>query len=176
MISIDKYVYSIVVNADRDEVEAALLQNFFAYDDDPNLTLSVEFPEDLSTTGVVAVKYIAIDSAGNRAEASGRLKIASGAEPWVYVCGEQIDRDASVILKSGENCTVAVNADGRPYRILIKEGVKTVAQMKTGSTEITDYTETTEEIPLMTLKSQTYYTLCIVTQDRDYFRIIIYVE
>ena len=90
--------------------------------------------------------------------------------------GEQIDRDASVILKSGEGQTVLVDAGGRPYKILIKEGVKTVAQMKTGSTVITDYTATEEEISLSTLKSQTYYTLCIVTQDRDYFRIIIYVE
>ena len=176
VISISKYVYSIVVNADRDEVEAALLQNFNAYDDDQNITLSVEFPEDLSTTGVYAVKYIAIDSSGNRSEASGRLRIASGEEPWVYVGGEQIDRDASVILKSGEDQAVRVDAGGRPYKILIKEGVKTVAQMKTGSTCITDYTATEEEIPLTTLKSQTYYTLCIVTQDRDYFRIIIYVE
>jgi TusA-related sulfurtransferase len=125
---------------------------------------------------VVAVKYIATDSAGNRAEASGRLRIASGEEPWVYVNGEQIDRDASAILKSGDGCTVKVDAGGRPYRIMIKEGVKTVAQMKIGSTTITDYTATTEEISLPQLKSGTYYTLCVLTQDRDYFRIIIYVE
>ncbi len=175
-ISIIKYVYSIVVNADRAEVEAALLQNFNAYDDDPDITYAVEFPEDLSTTGVVAVKYIATDSAGNRAEASGRLRIASGEEPWVYVNGEQIDRDASAILKSGEGCTLKVDAGGRPYKITIKEGVKTVAQMKIGSTDVTEYTATTEEIALPTLKSGTYYTLCILTQDRDYFRIIIYVE
>ncbi len=176
VISVIKYVLSVVVNADRDDVEEALLENFNAYDDDPNITYAVEFPEDLSSTGVVAVKYIATDSSGNRSEATGRLRIASGEEPWVYVNGEQTDRDASAILKSGEGCTLRVDAGGRPYKIFIKEGVKTVAQMKTDSTVITDYTASTEEISLPELESQTYYTVCILTQDRDYFRIIIYVE
>ena len=176
VISVLKYVYSIAINSDRGEVRAALLANFTAYDDDPNITLDVEFPSDLSTTGIVSVKYIATDSSGNRSEATGRLRIAAGEEPWVYVNGEQIDRDASAILKSGDGCTIKVDAGGRPYKILIKEGVKTVAQMKTGSTIITDYTALTGDISLPQLEGQTYYTICIVTQDRDYFRIIVYVE
>ena len=48
--------------------------------------------------------------------------------------------------------------------------------MKTGSTIITDYTALTGDISLPELEGQTYYTICIVTQDRDYFRIVIYVE
>ena len=177
VVSVVKYTYSVAVGTDRAELEAALLANFNAYDSDGELTLKVVFTDDLDTTGVTNVEYIAIDSAGNVGRAVGRLRITSGLEPIVSVNGIQTDRDASVIISGGEQVTVKVDAGGRQYRVMIKEGVKTVAQMKIGSTAITkDYTATAEEISLGDLKSGTYYTVCVLTQDRDYFRIIIYVE
>ncbi len=175
-VSIIKHTYSIVVGADRAEVEKALLANVNAYDDDESVTLKVSFPEDLSVSGIYNVEYTATDSAGNVGRAVGKLRIASGAEPWVYVDGKQVDRDASVILKSGEDVKIKVDAGGRAYSISIKEGVKTVSQMKIGSTSVVYDTSTDEEIGLGDLASGTYYTVCVLTQDRDYFRLIIYVE
>lgn len=175
VVSIIKYTYSVVVGSDREEVEKALLANFNAYDDG-DITLKVVFTDNLSVTGVTNVEYIATDSAGNVGRAVGRLRVASGAEPWVYVDGEQVDRDASVILGDGEDVNIRVDAGGRSFRIFIKEGVKTVAQMKIGSTAVQDYSATAEEIPLGDLESGKYYTVCVLTQDRDYFRFIIYVE
>ena len=85
--------------------------------------------------------------------------------------------NAKTLASKLEQVTVKVDAGGRQYRVMIKEGVKTVAQMKIGSTAVTNgYTATTEEISLGDLKSGTYYTVCVLTQDRDYFRIIVYVE
>lgn len=175
-VSVIKHTYSVVVGSDREEVEKALLANFNAYDDDADLTFKVVFTEDLSVTGVTNVEYIAIDSAGNVGRAVGRLRVASGAEPWVYVDGKQVDRDASVILSEGDEVKIKVNAGGRSFRVFIKEGVKTVAQMKIGSTTVQDYSATSDDISLGDLESGKYYTVCVLTQDRDYFRFIIYVE
>ncbi|MBQ9761353.1 MAG: hypothetical protein IJW16_08410 [Clostridia bacterium] len=174
-IVIIKHVFTTPINTDRAELEALLLQNFQAFDDDGELTLTVTFTNDLTVSGITAVEYTARDSAGNVGRASGKLRITVGEEPWVCVNGEQIDRDGSAFLTVGEDATLTVDVQGRTYSVSIKAGIKTVAQMKIGSTNLVSGAAGTDPIDLGEL-ARGYHTLCVLTQDRDYFKIILYVE
>ena len=57
--------------------------------------------------------------------------------------------------------------------VKIKSGIRTEAQMKDGIT-VTDYTKE-ENVSLGQLEAG-IYTVCIITQERDYFKILISVE
>ena len=172
---IERHVLSVKVGTDREEVKAALLANLTAFDDDTALTYDVEFPEDMSLTGVFNVVYVATDTAGNQGKATGKLRIIGGDEPVVWVDGEEVYRDATVILKATADGSLTVDVGGRTYTVSIKSGIKTVAQMKIGSTTLVANAKDGEPISLKGL-AKGYYTVCILTQDRDYFRLILYVE
>ena len=79
-----------------------------------------------------------------------------------------------MIVKYGEEIKLLINCAGLSYRAVIKEGIKTTAQMKDGATELTYYT-LDGELSLGSLEAG-IYTVCIINQNRDYFRIIISVE
>jgi len=79
-----------------------------------------------------------------------------------------------VVIDGGEDIKLLVNCAGLSYKAVIEEGIRTVAQMKSGATELTDYT-TDGELSLGSLEAG-IYTICIINQNRDYFRIIISVE
>lgn len=174
-VVIDRYVLAVKVGTDPDELRTLLLANFSAFDDDTNMTYDVEFPADTTLTGVFNVVYKATDSAGNVGRATGRLRIMAGAEPMVRIDNEDVYRDATHILKTDANGRLVVDVEGRSYSVSIKSGIKTVAQMKIGSTVLATNVTGTEPIELGELEKG-YHTLCILTQDRDYFRLILYVE
>jgi hypothetical protein len=69
---------------------------------------------------------------------------------------------------------MSIDCGGAPYSVRIKAGNRTEAQMKDGSDIVTDYT-TEREISFGKLEKG-IYTVCIITQERDYFKIIISVE
>ncbi len=174
-VVVSKTVYSVRVGTDRELVESALLSNFVAFDNKQgDIQRSVQFTDDLLTIGVSTVKYIASDAAGNTTVKEGKLRITSIYEPEVYYGEAKLSRDDGVIVKHGEEIKLVVNCAGLSYRVVLKEGIKTVAQMKDGVTEITDYT-LDGEISLGELEKGTY-TICIINQNRDYFNIIISVE
>ena len=174
-VVISKTVYSVRVGTDRSIIESELLANFAAFDDEAGeLRLSVEFTENTEEIGVSVVKYIATDAAGNTTVRAGRLRITSIYEPEVYYGEIKLSRDDGLIVKCGEDIKLLVNCAGLSYRAVIKEGIKTTAQMKDGVTEITDYT-LDGELSLGSLEAG-IYTICIINQNRDYFRIIISVE
>ncbi len=174
-VVINKTVYSVRVGTDRAVVESELLANFAAFDNEEGeIQLSVQFTEEMSVTGVSTVKYIATDASGNTTVKEGKLRITSIYEPVVHYGEIKLSRDDGVIVESGEDIKLLVDCAGLSYRVVIKEGIRTAAQMKEGVTEITDYT-LDGELVLGGLESG-IYTICIINQNRDYFRIIISVE
>ena len=175
VLAVLREVVAVKAGTDRAEVEALLLANFTAFDDDASLTYAVEFPEDMNLSGSFSVVYKATDTAGNTGTATGKLRILTGAEPTVLVDGSDVYREATHILKADAAGIMTVDVEGRSYTVSIKSGIKTVAQMKIGSTVLAQSVTGTQPIELPDLESG-YYTVCILTQDRDYFRMILYVE
>lgn len=173
IVVVSKSVITVKVGSDRSEIEAFLLENVSATDRDTELTYSVEFG-DISTSGSIMATYTVKDSSGNEATAECRLRVVSGSEPETAINGTNIDREGTYYAESGEELTLSVDVEGQPYCVYIDSGIKTVAQMKIGSTDITDGYVKDASVSLGALESG-YYTLIVQTQSRDYFRIIIYV-
>ena len=158
---------------DLSGLEEVLLANAEAVDDRAGqVTVTVDY--DLPTeAGTYEVTYRAADAAGNTAEVTGKLRVYAEDMPLIYINGEVVERDAIYIAQSGDELVLTVDMNGEPYRVVWKKGIKTVAQMKIGATEI-ELTEDSATLPFSAQKG--YYTLCITTQDHDQYRVIIYVK
>ena len=174
IVATQKAVVTVSAGTDREEIEKLLLDNVSATDRDGNLTYIVEFTDNISVSGVTSVTYKVSDSSGNVATAECKLRITSGEEPKVTIGGSLIERDGSYYAEGGEELVITVDVGGQPYCVYMESGIKTVAQMKIGSTDITDGYVDTTEVNVGVLESG-YYTIIVQTQSRDYFRIIIYV-
>ncbi|MBE6652706.1 MAG: hypothetical protein E7610_04740 [Ruminococcaceae bacterium] len=173
-VNLKKPVISVKVNVDRAEVQALLLDNIYAVDEDHNLTYEVSFTEDLTVSGTSEVEYTVADSEGNRTTVRGTLRIMSAAEPVVSINDTQVYRDGSYFAESDENMTLTVDVEGQPYCVYMESGIKTVAQMKIAHTDLTENYVTDTEVEIGALEGG-FYTVIVQTQSRDYFRIIIYV-
>ena len=174
-IVISKKIYSVRIGTAREEIEAALIGNFIAFDDmGGEITLSVRFTENIDAIGVTEVEYIATDSEGNSTTQKGKLRITSIYEPIVIYGDIKLDRGDGAIVSADEELIMNIDCNGMPFMVRIKAGNRTEAQMKDGSTVVTDYT--TENIVSFGKLEKGIYTVCIITQERDYFTIIISVE
>ena len=170
-----KKIYSIRVGTTRAEIEAALLQNFNAFDDlGGDVTLSVRFTENINVIGVTEVEYTAADSEGNSATVKEKLRITSIYEPVVKYGDIKLDRGDGAIVAAGEELKLVIDCNGAPYTVKIKAGNRTEAQMKDGEAVTGGYT-TADTVSFGKLEKG-IYTICIITQERDYFKIIISVE
>ena len=173
-ITINKKTYAVPVGTDRAAVEAELMNNFLAFDDrDSTVTLAVEFTEDLSVEGLTDVVYTATDSAGNTAKAYGKLRITSIYEPVVHIGETRVLREEGIALRSGENVTLQIQTQGVAYKVIVANGKRTAAQMK-GLEAAAAYSKA-ETADLGVLRDG-LYTVLIVTEQRDYFRILLSVE
>lgn len=72
---------------------------------------------------------------------------------------------------------IRIALNGEPYKISWKAGIKTEAQLKTGSQLLgrSDGTNTEQSFEAA-LAEPGYYTFCIVTQGRQMYRFVLYVE
>lgn len=173
-ILVTKKIYSIRVGTDREQIEAELLANFNAYDDEGgDVTLSVKFTQNIDVIGITEVEYIATDSAGNSASVKEKLRITSIYEPEVYYGDKKLSRGDGFIVSADSALDLVVNCNGVAYMVKIKSGNRTEAQMKDGTT-VTEYTKE-EKISFGQLEKG-IYTICIITQERDYFKILVSVE
>lgn len=173
-IVVSKTTYAVKVGTERELIRAALMANFVAFDDtDETVTRSVQFTEDLDAEGLTDVTYTATDSAGNVTEAFGKLRITSIYEPVVTVSGTQALRDEGIRFKSGETITLHVDAMGVGYKVVLAEGLLTAAQMK-GMDAVGAYTASSD-IELG-LQPDGVYTVLIITERREYFRLFIAVQ
>jgi hypothetical protein len=171
---VDKKIYSVKAGTDRTQVEKELLANMAAYDDVVGeLKLSVKFTENLDVIGITEVEYIATDSAGNTTVVKEKLRITSIYEPVVYFGEEKISRGEGLIVSADQNIDLKIDCNGVKYMVKLKSGIRTEAQMKDGET-VVDYTK--EQMLSLGKLEKGIYTLCIITQERDYFKILLSVE
>ena len=82
-------------------------------------------------------------------------------------------RGDGMIISADTPLELNIDCNGVAYAVKIKAGIRTEAQMKDG-TAVSDYTK--EETISFGKLEKGIYTICIITQERDYFRILVSVE
>lgn len=173
-LSLRKNVVTAKVGTTEDELLLLLEENLIATDLDPNITVTVEFTDDITLQGTSAVTYTAVDSAGNQSTVTGWLRLTAANEPDVKINGQVVDRD-SIYLSGGEALELTVDVYGEPYSVVWKRGVKTVGQMKIGTTDLLRNETAVKPVELPFTEAG-YYTVCVKTQGRDEFLFTVYVD
>jgi len=174
VVAISQNIIVVRVGTSVTDVEALLRDNVTASDLDLNLTYTFEYDIDLNNTGSCQVTYKVSDSSGNVTSVNGILRVAAENEPVVMVNGDLVVRD-TIYVAEDNTLMLGVETLGEPYSVVYKSGLKSVGQMKIGVTYLAMNADTAEEI-LLPFEERGYYTVCIITQSRDYYRIQIYVE
>ncbi len=164
----------VKVGTTASELEAILRSNVTASDIDASLSYSFEYELDLNVAGNCQVTYKVSDSSGNETSVYGILRVAAADEPTVKVNGDIVVRD-TIYVAEGDSIILSVDTLGEPYSVVYKNGLKSVGQMKIGATDLVRNATSTDEI-ILPFEESGYYTVCIITQGRDYYRIQIYVE
>lgn len=174
VVALTRNIMVVKVGTSASELEALLRANITASDADPDLTYTFEYDIDLNVTGNCQVTYKVSDSSGNTASVNGILRVSAQNEPVVTINGELVVRD-TIYVADGEPLMLSVELLGEPYSVVYKSGLKSVGQMKIGVIDLARNVTTADEI-LLPFEESGYYTVCIITQSRDYYRIQIYVE
>ncbi len=174
VVEVINNIIVVKVGTSVSELEALLKANVVASDLDPDLTYTFEYDVDLNSAGSCQVTYKVSDSSGNVTTVNGILRVAEQNEPVVIVNGKIVVRD-TIYVAEGDTLTLSVETLGEPYSVVYKNGLKSVGQMKIGVTDIIRDATTADEI-VLPFEESGYYTLCIITQSRDYYRIQLYVE
>lgn len=172
VVSLKSYTISVSIDITEAELEIILRDNLNAADGySTNATaiqdLQCTYSGYTQTLGTHVITYTVTDSAGNASSTVGFLRFYSGSEPEVTIDGTVIDRDATVVLDDPSALVIAID-ENAPYSVTYKAGIKTVAQLKIGYTELARNVTGSDTIDLSQLESG-YYTFCVQTQDRDYF-------
>ncbi|MCL2812970.1 MAG: DUF5011 domain-containing protein [Oscillospiraceae bacterium] len=121
--------------------------------------------------GNYTVEYMAKDGAGNEKRVNRTLKVISLDDVAVMLNGVMTYSEDIAILDS-VNVKMEIaslpEGIGEPYKVYLRSGRWTAAQMKTGGDLIagTDFTVSKNKI----------YTLCIITQSRGTYLTYLYVE
>ena len=171
-IIVDKKIISIREKTDREAIENELMNNFAAFDaESTELTLSVRFTENTDEIGLSTVEYMATDEAGNSTVVEGKLRIVSFYEPFIEYGDKRLSRDEGIVVTAGKELLLSVDCQGLYYKAILKSGDNTVAQMKNGALTLCDYT-LDKSLSIGALEAG-LYTLYVVNQNRDYFKIII---
>ena len=175
-IMIEKSIISVSLDAMEEEIAETLRQNVIATDETTSsqaLIFSFDIPE-VTAAGKYAVTYYVEDEAGNKSSATGLIRFYSGDELEIKVNGESIERDQYVIVDSGE-VTITLSHNGESYKFDMREGNKSLGQMKNNVISLTDgYINVTEKEITLEL-APGYYTFLVTTQGRDMYRFVIYV-
>ena len=175
-VMLRKGMISACVDEGTEGIERLLRANIIASDDTTaaaDLKFSFELPSAL-TSGKHAVKYIVEDEAGNKAEISGWVRLYSGDEISIKVNGAKTERDETVIADAGTQ-TIDITFTGEPYKVVWRNGIKAVGQMKNNTNSLTGYTDKKENSFELDLSESGYYTFLVTTQGRDVYRFVIYV-
>lgn len=175
-IMISKSLISASLDMTRQELEAKLRENILATDDttaSDALIFSFDIPQ-VTEAGKYAVTYYVEDEAGNKSSVQGLIRFYSGQELLIKVNGEVVERDQHLIVDSG-SITITLSHNGEPYKLEMREGNKSLGQMKNNAISLTDgYTDLTENEITLEL-APGYHTFLVTTQGRDMYRIVLYV-
>lgn len=175
-LALNKTIVIVDTGLTRDDIYNLLIDNLVVSDADTEITVDVAFTDNLDAAGTSAVTYTATDSSGNRATITGWLRITEGGELTVTINEEHLERD-SLYLTDPDSIRqmMVIDAHGQSFRVVWKKGVKSLGQMKTGTTELFQGRDETV-FPLPEEWEPGYYTICIKVQNRDEFRILVYVN
>ena len=158
---------------DLDALDEAVKANVVAVDDrDREVPVTAEYTTPASA-GQYTVTYTAYDNSGNKATAVGKIYVYETTAPGVAIDGKIAERDSIYIAEHGDALKLTVDMQGEPYTVDYKNGIKTVAQMKIGSTPLAMQNG---EINLPFAGAMGYYTILITTQNHDSYRVTVYVK
>ena len=127
----------------------------------------------LDTVGVYPVTYTVKDSAGNVGQSVRYVRVVDKNQPIITVDGILTEENGTTSLKVG-NHTLYVNglkADNEPYSLKLVKGIWSSGQMKRATKCIS-----VGEDGSFTVDIAGFYTVYIVTQSRQTYRTLLYVE
>lgn len=127
----------ISLSLSDDEIKSKLTENAIVSDDtSKNDKISLSFAyEKPKAAATVNVTYKEEDEAKNTAHRTGKIHFYQNNELFVKVNDVSTYRDM-VVISAKEPQNIVVSSGGEPYSVYVKNGIKTVGQMKIGSTKL----------------------------------------
>lgn len=177
-VIVKKNLISASIDSTKAQIDSIIRENIMVSDDvTPSDKLNVKFDYNLgSTGGKYLVTCTVSDENGNETQRMFWIRIYDGKEMTVRVNGKIVEREETVMVSAGEQ-KIEVSFTGEPYKVVYKPGIKTVGQMKTGSTYVTQgYTEEKENTFALDFNESGYYSFLVTTQSNETFRFVLYVE
>ncbi len=178
-ISFIKTTISVKQDTAVEDIRTMLEENVTVWD---NLDKEIVWSYDMSqlnpaVVGVYPVTFTATDDAGNTGTAVRYVKIYDKNIPSIYIDGEMAEDGGTTVVDIGTH-TITVNglkqiAAGidEPYAVKIKKGMCTEAQMKYYLSGVV-----IDNNGQFTLTESGFYTVYVITQSRQSFRTLLYVE
>lgn len=131
----------------------------------------------LDTPGIYSVPYTVTDSAGNVGTNTRFVKVIDKNLPSIVIDDKITEADGTMAITTGEHQlrveglkTIAPN-EMEPYTLKIRRGICTDAQMKYFSSTVL-----VDGDGKFTINTEGFYTLYIITQSRQSYRTLLYVE
>lgn len=177
-IIVKKNLVSASIDSTEAEISALLTGNIMVSDDvTPSDKLTVTFDYNIGNAGgKYLVTCTVSDENGNEAVRLFWIRIYDGQEMTVRVNGELVEKDDTVIVSAGEQ-EISLSFTGEPYKLVYKPGIKSIGQMKIGSTSLTQgYTDAKENTLTLDFSESGYYSFLVTTQSNETFRFVLYVE
>jgi len=176
-ITLSPTTVSIREGSEAEALMALLEQGFIVNDNVSKVDAITKYYDasgvKLDQPGVYTVTYTATDEAGNKAEAKRYVRVYPKDELEVFLNGKKTYEGETLAFGS-RTITISVNnplMGKEPYTIYLARGIYTVGQMKTIATVIKP-----DEAGNFMVPSGGFYTLYIVTQSRQTYLTVIYVE
>ena len=166
----------VSLSLSENEIKSKLTENVIVSDDtskSDKISLSFVY-EKPKAAATVNVTYKAEDEAKNTSQRTGKIHFYQNNELLVKVNGVSTYRDM-VVISGKEKQNITISSGGEPYSVYVKNGIKTVGQMKIGSTKLA-YNKTDDEAVVFTPDKEGYYTFLVKTQGQGSYRFVIYVK
>ncbi|MBQ2973008.1 MAG: hypothetical protein IJE19_01510 [Clostridia bacterium] len=177
-VIVKKNLISTSIDSTDDEIKALLAENIMVTDDvTPSDKLTVNYDYNIgSMGGKYLVTCTVADENGNETVKSFWLRVYDGKEMKITVNGETVERDETVVVSTGEQ-EISLSFTGEPYKVVYKPGIKSIGQMKTGSTPVTQgYTDAKENTFTLDFSESGYYSFLVTTQSNETYRFVLYAE
>ena len=170
VITFDLNTIALEESATVAEMEAAIRSGVTITDDkDGAITeFTVTGQPSSVSKGLYELTYTAFDKAGNKVVANRTLYIMQEGTPVVKINGETAVPYGTTIIRDFDIKLEVEGLDTDLLTVKVKSGIKTVGQMKYGTTTV--------ENMQFTVSEEGFYTIYIRTQDRVELITHIYVE
>ncbi len=177
-IIVKKNLISTSIDSSEAEIKALLAENIMVTDDvTPSDKLTVSYEYNIGQTGgKYLVSCRVSDENNNETVKAFWIRVYDGKEMKITVNGETVEKDETVIVPAGEQ-KINLSFTGEPYKVVYKPGIKSIGQMKIGSTPVTQgYTDAKENTFTLDFSESGYYSFLVTTQSNETFRFVLYAE